>query len=277
MGPAEQQDRLGEQLGTEPCSRAHPSQTVEHGKERLQGTNTLVRLFTGEQSRQALSGELGSGSTGEDPEANQNALLRGRTAHENRAMTIEERQVEDPLYQPPRPFANAGPRDSVAAGRSCNRHSLLNFRHRPQNVGDVIGLARKQIARQNTLARTTQSTAGQPDTQPPMARGSLHAPLNPAAGQGKLIRAAARAHTTAKNRVVCARQNLGVACRLHGKYVDHRVPSRRLRGFSTKMPGAVALSAPWGLDDQGKDNDGGRSKATGCDSHNAGVTTSQMV
>ncbi len=205
FGPPEQQDRLGEQLGPEPCGRSHPSQTVDHGKERLQGTLTLVRLSTGEQSRQTISGDLGSGSTHEDPEANQDALLRWRTAHENRAMTVEERQVEDPLHQPPRPFANAGPRDSVAAGHRCNRHSLFNFRHRPQNVGDVIGLARKQIARQNTLARATQSTAGQPDTQPPIARGCLHAPPNPAAGQGGLIRAAARTHTTAKNRVVCAR------------------------------------------------------------------------
>lgn len=225
LGPPEQQDRLEEQLGTEPCGRAHPSQAVEHGEERLQGTPTLVRLSTREQTRQTLAGDLGAGSTDEDKEANQDGHREGRTPNVNGTMTIEERQVEDPMRQASDPLAHARPRDPVAAGHGCDLHSRSDFRHGPQDVGDVIGLTRKQVAGQNSLARPTRSTAHQPKAQLPVARGGLHAPLNPAAGQSEIVGTATSADTTLKNRVLSARQDLGVAGRIHSEYVDHCVPS----------------------------------------------------
>jgi hypothetical protein len=232
MNPTEQEDRLGEQLGSQPYHRQHPSRSVDQDEERLQSSRRLVGLRAdGEQSRHALSGEIESGSTDEDPEANQNPLLRRRAVNQEPSMPVEQHQIEDPLDQTSDPLANAGSRDSVAAGHRRNRLALVDVRHRPQDVLYPVDLARKQLAGQNALARSTSSTPRQPDAHPPVAGGRQYAPLDPAAGQAESVTPAAGADTTAKNRVIRARHNRGIESKIHWKYVGQPRTSKTAPGF----------------------------------------------
>ena len=221
LHPAEQQDRLGEQLGSLPGGGGRPSPTLEHGEKRVQSSGTLVRLRSGtEQGRQVLARERGASPTDEDPEANQEAARRGRTADQDGSMPVEQHQIERALDQSSDPFANASPRDFVAAGHLRDRLALMDFFHRPQDVPYVVDLARKQLEGQHALARPTSLAPCQPHPDPPITRGRLRPPLHPALGQDELIAAASGADTTRKNRLVRAGQNLGVAGTIHDKYVD---------------------------------------------------------
>lgn len=179
-------------------------------------------------------------------------------------MPVEPHQVENPLHQPPDPPANAGRRDPVAAGDRRDRLALMDLRHGSEDVPDVVGLARQRIAGQHPLPRSTASTPRQPDAQPPIARGRLQAPLHPAAGQRELVAAAPGAGATAENRVVRARQDLGIAARIDGKYVDHRVPSSGPGASQQRCPGPVLslFSRNW-IVLAGRIRDGERSDATG--------------
>jgi hypothetical protein len=189
-------------------------------------------------------------------------------------MPVQQHQVEHPLHQPCDPLANRGARDSVAAGHRRERPAPVDFLHRPQNVAQVVDLARKQIAVQNTLARPAAPAPGQPDAQPPVAGGRLHTPLHPACGQAELVAAAASADTTAKNRVVGPRQDFGIGSTIHREYVDQPRTSKTAPGFVATKAGAVALSAPWGTRSTRREGYAERpSEAMGCDSQKARVTT----
>ena len=273
--PAEQQDRLGEQLGSLPCDRVRPSPVVDHGEERLQCSRTLVRIRSGrEQGRQVLLRERGTSSTDEDPEANQEALLRGRAANQDGPMPIEHRQVEDPLDQSSDPLANAGPGDGMAASHRCDRLALVDFFHRPQDGPYAMDLARKQIEGQNTFARPASRTPRQPDAESLIASGRLGTSLHPAVGQHELVAAAPSADATAKNRLLRTRQNSGVAGTIHDKYVDQTAyledGSGDLRQQSPG-PSSFLVSELGGYG--GKDTGGKRSEAMGCDSQKARFTT----
>ena len=274
--PPEQQDRLGEQLGAQTGDSQYASRSFDQEDKDLAGRLLLLGSRSeGEQRREGRRVNVGIGSGDKSPEANQNARLRGGIPHQDGPMAKERGQVQNPRRQAPDPLAQASRRNIVGAGYGRDCGTPIGFHDGIHHVGDVIDLAGKQVAGQDPLPRPTDPTTGQPDRDPPIGRGRVHRPLNPATGQGELIAAAAGANTVQQNRVNCARQNLGVPDRLHGKYVAHRVP-RRPRSHQLHGSGPFFFPLVPGLNDRGKGTgrrEGGRSNPTGCDSHRKWGTT----
>jgi hypothetical protein len=228
---------LQEQLGTQANHREHPSQALDQHHERPQRTAEPVARRLGTEKRPH---RLLAGAACEGPEAHQNPLCRRTTAHLDGSMAVEEGQVQNPLRQAPHPLVYAGPGHTMTARHLRNRAALVDFADRGDDVGNLVRLAWKQVARQDPLARSAEPTKRQADSQQPEARRRLHSPLDRAACEAEVPGAAATAHAPPKSRVSRTRQDLGVSARIHGKDVHHSAPSNGLGAWQTD-PGPYSL------------------------------------
>jgi hypothetical protein len=241
--PPEQQDRLREQLGAQTGDSQYASRSFDQEGEDPAGRLLLLGSRSeGEQRREGTRVNVGIGSGDKSPEANQNARLRRGIPHQDGPMAKERGQVKNPRRQAPDPLAQASRRNIVGPGHGRDRGTPFGFQDGIQHIGDVIDLAGKQVAGQDPLPRPTGPTTGQPNLDPPIGRGRVHRPRNPASGQGELVAVATGANTLPQNRVTSACQELGVPGRVHCKYVAHRVP-RRPRSYQLHGPGPFFF--PW--------------------------------
>lgn len=168
-------------------------------------------------------------------------------------------------------------------GSIGERVTIAQFFECPEDIFDAVDLAGESVAGKNALASTTVGIAApsQNDSDSLILARLLEASLHPGLCEHKLTAATAVANATRKNRIIAARDVLGVSGRINVKYVHQHVPRRpRLFGkLFSRGRHFNSIAEPPNLLETGRDADGNSrerlSGATaGCHSQTAAVTTS---
>jgi len=180
----------------------------------------------------------------ERPEANQKALRRLCRGSDHGAMPAQDRQVEVPVCSASHPLAYANARHAVRVCDLVDVDTAPDRRDCGVDVLYVVGLPRQDVARQDSLPRTTQPAAGQEHAQVAESSelsGRLESSRYLRSSQAQIGAATPGAALAGQNRVVATRQGLPILARLDCKYVSHHVPLDGPGVERYGLSGAVSL------------------------------------
>jgi hypothetical protein len=129
------------------------AQGIEHGQQCSEGEPELVlwvgshRRRPGVAARQLL--RLGH----ERPEANQQGLRRCPRRGQPGPVAVQHCQVQVSLTGSLGPLANRRPGYVVRLGHMRHQSALPQLGNRAEDVGDIVGLSRQNVAGKDALAR----------------------------------------------------------------------------------------------------------------------------
>jgi len=141
-------------------------------------------------------------------------------------VAVQHGQIQVSLSGSLGPLADRRPGHVVRLGHLRHRSALPELGNGGEDVFDIIGLSRQNIAGKDALSRLAGITAAKPDPDSAVPFAGLQAPLHPGIGQDDRRAAARGANTSGENVVIRARQNKAVSGRVYFQYVRQHVPRR---------------------------------------------------
>lgn len=136
---AEQQDRLGEELGSALGDRHGSAEIIEHSHQGPKCLRQVVlRRLLREFHLRGPGGRFGD----ERREANQQGVWCRRRRRNHGAMSVEDREVHVAMCRSAHPQAQAGAGDTMCAGHCGYVVAALHLDDRREDVAGVIGFSR---------------------------------------------------------------------------------------------------------------------------------------